>query len=229
MKTKHICIFFINFFTLFCWSQTQKDTVRYPQKYGLRIGADLYRLTKSALNENYKGFELVADYRISKKYYIAGELGNENNTIAEKNINTNTSGSYFRVGFDYNGYENWLNMQNVIHIGLRAGFSTFNHKLYNYTNYQVGVPYGINNVSTNQEFNGNTASWLEVVGGFKAELFSNLYAGISLRLNYQITNKEPEGFANLFIPGFGRTYENNKFGAGFNYTISYMIPLYKKK
>ena len=34
-------------------------------------------------------------------------------------------------------------------------------------------------------------------------------------------------FDNLYIPGFNRTYEG-KFGAGFNYSVSYFLPLYKK-
>jgi hypothetical protein len=32
----------------------------------------------------------------------------------------------------------------------------------------------------------------------------------------------------LYIPGFNRTYDGD-FGVGFNYTVSYFIPLYKKK
>jgi hypothetical protein len=44
-----------------------------------------------------------------------------------------------------------------------------------------------------------------------------------------MSNNEPEGFANLYIPGFNKTYENSKFGAGINYTISYFIPFYKSK
>ncbi|MFT7252531.1 MAG: hypothetical protein ACI9FW_002293, partial [Flavobacterium sp.] len=39
--------------------------------------------------------------------------------------------------------------------------------------------------------------------------------------------KKPNNFDNLFIPGFNRTYDG-KFGTGFNYTVSYMIPIYKK-
>jgi hypothetical protein len=27
-------------------------------------------------------------------------------------------GSYLKVGFDYNAYENWLDMENIISIGL---------------------------------------------------------------------------------------------------------------
>jgi hypothetical protein len=42
-----------------------------------------------------------------------------------------------------------------------------------------------------------------------------------------LSESKPDNFANLYIPGFNRTYEGS-FGAGFNYSISYFIPLYKK-
>jgi hypothetical protein len=41
-------------------------------------------------------------------------------------------------------------------------------------------------------------------------------------------NNKPSGFDNLYIPGFNRTYDGS-FGVGFNYTVSYFIPIYKKK
>jgi hypothetical protein len=64
------------------------------------------------------------------------------------------------------------------------------------------------------------------VAGVKAEMFPNFYVGFSLRMHNLITNKVPDNFDNLYIPGFNRTYGGN-FGAGFNYTISYFVPLYK--
>ena len=57
-----------------------KDTTKVAQRYGLRVGLDLHRLTKSFYDKDYKGLEVVGDYRISKKFYIAGELGNEDKT-----------------------------------------------------------------------------------------------------------------------------------------------------
>ena len=36
------------------------------------------------------------------------------------------------------------------------------------------------------------------------------------------------GLIILYIPGFNRTYDGS-FGVGFNYTVSYFIPIYKKK
>ncbi|MEN9326792.1 MAG: hypothetical protein RI943_1213 [Bacteroidota bacterium] len=207
----------------------EKDTLKIPQRYGFRLGIDAHRLTKSLYNDNYKGLELVGDYRITKKFYAAGEIGNEEKTTADDNINYTTKGTYFKVGFDFNAYENWLDMENMIFIGMRAGVGSFNHKRNSFTIYQPGNYYGINTNTSDQEFNGLSASWLEVVSGLKAEVLNNLYVGFSLRLNYLMSNNEPEGFANLYIPGFNKTYENSKFGAGINYTISYFIPFYKSK
>jgi hypothetical protein len=207
----------------------EKDTLKIPQRYGLRLGIDAHRLTKSLYNDNYKGLELIGDYRITKKFYAAGEIGNEEKTTADDNINYTTKGTYFKVGFDFNAYENWLDMENMIFIGMRAGVGSFNLKLNSFTIYQPGNYYGINTNTSDQEFKGLSASWLEVVSGLKAEVLNNLYVGFSLRLNYLMSNNEPEGFANLYIPGFNKTYENSKFGAGINYTISYFIPFYKSK
>ena len=35
-------------------------------------------------------------------------------------------------------------------------------------------------------------------------------------------------FENIYIPGFGRTYDSTKIGTGFSYTLSYLLPIYKK-
>ena len=224
-------IFSLLFMLLFSINGTaqEKDTLKIPQRYGLRLGIDAHRLTKSLYNDNYKGLELIGDYRITKKFYAAGEIGNEEKTTADDNINYTTKGTYFKVGFDFNAYENWLDMENMIFIGMRAGVGSFNLKLNSFTIYQPGNYYGINTNTSDQEFKGLSASWLEVVSGLKAEVLNNLYVGFSLRLNYLMSNNEPEGFANLYIPGFNKTYENSKFGAGINYTISYFIPFYKSK
>jgi len=118
-------------------------------------------------------------------------------------------------------------MENMIYAGMRYGVSSFSHTLNSYTIYDPTNYYGENIIISGREYDGLTASWLEVVGGIKAELFNNLYMGFSVRLNYLVSNKKPDGFDNLFIPGYNRTYDG-KFGAGFNYTLSYFIPIYKK-
>jgi hypothetical protein len=211
-------------------TETKQDTI--PPKldrYGVRVGVDLYKLARSVYDNDYNGIELVGDYRLTRKFYIAGELGNENKTTDEEQLNFTTKGSYFKVGFDYNTYENWLDMENLITIGLRYGVSTFSQQLNSYTVYNANPYFGqATTVISGEKYNGLSAGWAEVILGVKAEIFNNLYAGFSVSLKRIITNKQPENFENLYIPGFNRTYSGD-FGAGFNYTISYFIPIYKKK
>ena len=206
-----------------------KDTakVMYPERYGLRVGVDLHKIARSFYEKDYRGFEVVGDYRLTKRFYIAGEIGNEDKTVDDDRLNFTTKGTYFKVGFDYNSFENWLDMENMIYAGMRYGVSSFSQTLNSYTIYDPTNYYGENTIISGAEFDGLNASWLEVVGGIKAELFNNLYMGFSVRLNYLVSNKKPDNFDNLFIPGYNRTYDG-KFGAGFNYSLSYFIPIYKK-
>ena len=199
------------------------------ERYGVRVGADLYKLTRSFYDKNYTGLELVGDYRLTKNYYIAGEIGNENITVDDVRLNFKTSGTYFKVGFDYNVYENWLDMENLIYVGMRYGVSSFSQQL---NSYKIYAPYPLidpnNAIVSGEEFKGLSASWAEVVVGMKAEIVNNIYVGFSVNLKYLVTNKTPETFDNLYIPGFHRTYDGN-FGVGFNYSISYFVPIYKKQ
>ena len=43
-----------------------------------------------------------------------------------------------------------------------------------------------------------------------------------------VSQDQPSGFENLYVPGFNRTYDSGRFGIGFGYTLSYLIPIYKK-
>lgn len=210
--------------------KTITDTI--PPKtnrYGLRVGVDLYKLTRGIYDSDYKGLELTGDYRLTKKYYLAAELGSENKTTDDDRLNSTAKGTYIKAGFDYNVYENWLDMENIISIGMRAGFSSFSQQLNSYKIYNPNPYWGENPpILSGKNYSGLSASWIEVVAGIKAKVFNNVFMGFSLRLNRLITNKQPSDFENLYIPGFNRTYDGD-FGVGFNYTVSYFIPLYKKK
>lgn len=221
-----------------------KDTVAHTDSYGLRVGIDLSRPLLSFLNDNYTGLEIVGDYRISDKLYVAAELGNEKNTKQEDLYNFTTSGSYLKLGVDYNTYGNWYGMNNSVHVGGRYAYSTFSQTLNNYQIYDTNRywndpdyqnspdPNAVNDFpfgsDVPQEFGGLSASWLEAVIGLKAELFANIYLGASVRIGFLISNKEPDSFRNLWIPGFNKVTDGSNFGAGFNYSITYFIPLYKK-
>ena len=198
-------------------------------RYGVRVGVDLYKLTRALYDKDYKGIEFVGDYRLTKKYFLAAELGNENKTTDDTRLNSTTKGSYLKGGFDYNAYQNWLNMENIISVGMRYGFSTFSQQLNSYKIYNANPYFGeVPPIPSGQKFNGLTASWIEVVAGVKAKVFDNVFVGFSLQLKRLVSNKQPDNFENLYIPGFNRTY-NGDFGVGFNYTVTYFVPIYKKK
>jgi len=214
-------------------AQTQKtDSIAVPVKtnrFGIRVGIDLFKLTRSFYEKDYKGLEIVGDYRISKKYYLAGELGNEDKTVNDDQLNFTTKGTYFKAGFDYNLYENWLDMENMVYIGARYGVSSFSQTLNSYTIYNRYPYFGPSQeIVSGEKFTGLSAQWIEVLLGVKAKVINNFYVGFSFRMNKLVSNKKPESFDNLYIPGFNRTYDGT-FGAGFNYTVSYLIPIYKKK
>ncbi|CAM3596588.1 DUF6048 domain-containing protein [Zobellia roscoffensis] len=223
----------------------KKDTTVYKQKYGLRIGVDLSRLATSFFEDEYTGLELVADYRLTQNLYLAAEIGNEEKTIGtplgadidnpDGDLYTfTTSGSYIKVGIDYNTYGNWYGEQNMIYIGGRYAFSTFSQELNAYKIFDSNRYWNPDDFASGSDalgkYEGRNKSWLEFVAGIKAELFSNLYLGASARLAILITNKRPENeLDDLFVPGFNKVTDGSRFGIGYNFSMSYLIPLYKKK
>ena len=206
-----------------------KDSIfEKTERYGVRFGIDLYKLTKSFYEKDYRGLEIVSDYRLSKNYYLATEIGNENKTTDDTRLNFTTKGSYIKAGFDYNSYENWLDMENMVYIGLRYGVGTFSQELNTFKTYNRNAFFGETpSQYSGEKFDGLSAQWFEFVTGIKAKVINNVFVGFNFRINMLITNKKPESFDNLYIPGFGRTYDGD-FGASFNYTVSYLLPLYKK-
>lgn len=239
MKQQYISNFFISScLFLFCCAlnaqntideETKTDTLIFKQKYGLRLGADLGKLVKTFIDDDYTGFELNGDYRLTKKIYLAGELGTEEKTISTDFLSVTASGSYFKAGIDYNSYQNWLDMQNMIYFGFRIGASTFNQNLNNYTVYNPNQYWPTQFSSSEaRKVNGLTAIWGEIIVGIKAELFNNLFLGLNVQIKSLISEDIPDDFENLFIPGFNRTYDSGRFGIGLGYNLSYLIPIIKK-
>ncbi|MFD2824728.1 DUF6048 family protein [Lacinutrix iliipiscaria] len=241
MKLKHTSTYITKlfaFFILFCGSvhaqndsiaKAKKDSIKHEQKYGLRIGGDLSKLVRTALDDDYKGFEIMADFRLTKKWYIAGELGTEERTLSNDYLSSTASGTYFKAGVDYNAYVNWYGMHNMIYGGLRIGASTFSQTRNNFTVYSQNQ-YWEPQFSSNdaQKFSGLSALWAELIIGIKAEVLPNLFVGINAQLKSMINQDQPDNFENLYVPGFNRTYDSGRFGVGYGYNISYLIPLFKK-
>jgi len=210
--------------------KTVNDTLIFKQKYGLRIGTDISKLARTFLSDDYTGFELIGDYRLTKRIYIAGELGNEERVLESEVLHNTTKGSYFKAGIDMNFYQNWLDMENMIYGGIRIGASTFTQTLDRYTIYDINNQYwdGRYTVEDSEEFSGLTALWTELQIGLKAEIFNNFFAGFNVQLKVLISDKAPGDYENLYVPGYNRTYDSSRFGGGYGFNLSYLVPIFKK-
>ena len=210
-------------------SLTIKDKLLNINK--IRLGFDVFKPIKSSSDGDNLNYEIVGDLQITENLYLAAEYGLIDRLIEDENINFNSNGSFLRFGFDYNMFKNWVGMDNSIFLGLRYGTSNFSNKIESY-NIRNSDAYFSNFVDNNYQtidHSNLTGNWLEIVAGVKVETFNNVYLGFSLRLNKLLSTQKPENFDNLYIPGFNKVTDDNTFGSGFNYTLTYSIPLRKKK
>ncbi|MDO5104595.1 DUF6048 family protein [Capnocytophaga sp.] len=226
--TFFISLFFLQNIT----AQEDAPQPTYKQRYGVRVGIDLSKPLRSFLDKDYYGIELVGDYRINYKFYAAAELGMEQKITVEDFYSYKTQGQFIRFGIDYNTYGNWYGMENMIYVGGRYGFSLFSQELTSYSIHKDNQYWTENISGTNpnwlRTYGGRSAHWLEVILGMKVELLKNLFAGASIRLGFLVANPYSD-FPNYWIPGFNRIREGSRFGASYNYTVTYLIPLYKKE
>lgn len=233
---KHTLLFFISIYCALSNLNAQETTPEQTndtigivkEKYGLRVGGDLSKIARTAFEKGYTGFEIIGDFRISKRFFAAAELGTEDREWNQDDLKTNTKGSYIKIGADFNAYQNWLGMDNMIAVGLRYGFSTFSQDLISYPIFTTDPTFPTEIRTDGSEFSGLTASWAELIIAIKTELVNNLYLSINLQLKRMINEQQPEDFDNLIVPGFNRTYDFSEFGVGYGYTLSYVIPLFKK-
>ena len=215
--------------------QVAQDSIVYKKNYGLRVGLDLSKPVISAIKDNFTAYEIVADYRLKKNFYIAAEIGYTDKNSSRDTYLFNTKGSYMTAGININTFENWLEMDNEIYIGARYGISRFSQTVRSYHILQEGSSInGISSpyfepkeVTTPYMYDKLSAHWFALVIGFKVQTIKNLYLGCSVQLNRMLFTEEPENFKNLFVPGFDKVFASNS-GISFNYTLSYRIPLYKK-
>jgi hypothetical protein len=205
----------------------EKDTLVYKTAYGLRLGADISKPILAAFNGNYTGFELVADYRIGKKIYLATEIGFEEKTSIEDYSNSTSKGNYIRVGFNYNAYDNWLDMNNEVFTGVRYGLGLFDQTLNSYTPNVNSLYFPSESIDVSLTEKDLTAHWTEFIVGIKVETLRNLFVSTSISYKIVLAVEDPVNFKTLFAPGFSRIFESGT-GFGFNYTIAYLIPFTKK-
>tara|TARA_B100000767_G_scaffold1857_1_gene1849 strand:- start:1 stop:723 length:723 start_codon:yes stop_codon:yes gene_type:complete len=240
MKNKQIYLFIISIClsTNMLIGQTESnsnDTLIKKDKLlninKVRFGFDLLKPIASSSEGDNLNYEIVGDLQLTENIYLAGEYGSIDKLIEDENINFNSTGSFLRVGLDYNLFKNWIGMDNSIYVGFRYGNSSFSNKILNYEvrNKDSYFSNLVEDEFQTIEYSNLSGNWIEILLGIKVETFKNVYLGLSLRLNKLLSDEKPNNFGNLFIPGFNKVTDENTFGSGFNYTLTYSIPLKKRK
>jgi hypothetical protein len=212
-------------------SDSLLDTSKFLNINKLRLGFDLLKPIISSSEGDNLNYEIVGDLQLTDNIYLAGEYGLVDKLIEDENVNFNSNGNFLRFGFDYNMFKNWIGMDNSIYLGLRYATSKFSSKIIDYEVRNKDSYFS--NVVTDEfqtiEYSNLSGNWIEILIGLKVETFENIYFGLSLRLNKLISDNKPDNFNNLYIPGFNKVTDENTFGSGFNYTLTYSIPLKKRK
>ena len=235
MKSKHIWLFTISLlWSLFAFSQEEGKAKedKFPRTYALRVGLDMIKPARTQFEDGYQGLEIVGDLKLSKRLFVAAEVGSEKRTQQSEQINFTTKGSYIKAGVDYNFFNNWKGMNNSLFIGFRLARSLHTHTVNNYTLYALSqyIPVPTSEGYLTGEREQLSTGWFELLFGTKVQLLPNFYAGLSLRMHGLLSNKQPQDFGNLYAPGFNRITDDNKFGGSFNYTLTYAFPFrFKKK
>ena len=209
----------------------QDSIPNHTERYSIRFGVDLSKPIRSLIENDYRGLELTADYRLSEKLYLAAEIGMENKRVVSETLDFETNGEYLKLGIDFNLFKNWQGMENMILAGFRFGTSTHRQQLHAYAIRQLDHFWEeelFRSLDDPIQSKDLDAFWIEILAGVKAELLSNLYMGISVRMNYLLKDKEMANFRNLYVPGYHRVSEAGPWGVGLNYTVMYQFPIYRK-
>ncbi|MCK5824865.1 MAG: hypothetical protein KAG96_05600 [Ichthyobacteriaceae bacterium] len=194
------------------------DTI--PYKYGIRLGVDISGPIKTLFNKNYISYEGNIDARVYKEWFVAGDFGYVKNHVYSTTFDYTSEGNFSAIGFDKNtlGYKEGRN--DMFALGVRYGYSKFTQTVNNFiieNGYWLNQPYK----GTLDEQDAS-AHWLNVRLTMKVETLKNLYIGGSAGVNFLITDYAPEGFKNLYIPGFG--FRKDGIAFAFNYSIMYLLP-----
>jgi hypothetical protein len=206
--------------TLFAQEVSEKDTLR---TYGPRFGIDLARFLYLLADPSQKGAEVSADFEVYRNIYPVFELGYNSISDSRDLFDYASSGTYGRAGIDYNVLSlKDRSAHHTITVGFRYGMSIFSHQVED-----VIIPedYWGDFVPENYE-NNMTGHWIELVGGMKAEVFSNFFLGWSFRYKILLNPDMDPLMIPEMIPGFGSGGEERVFGL--TYSIYYKIPLLKK-
>ena len=219
-------IFLLIFVQAFAQQDTLQQTVdslpKIKQPVKVRLGFDIGKYVWAQLN-NSTSYDVYVDANFYKKYYLIFEAGVENHLTESAFLNYSTEGTYFKIGVDYNLYQNWLDMDNDISVGFRYASSQFDYRLFSYRINQPGAVFEPVVHDVNRSFENLSAQWIDFTAKIQAETFKHFYLGYALSVKYLLHYSHPDNFEVSYIPGFFERNAYSNFGFGMQYFISYQL------
>ncbi len=211
-------------FLLFVFSTSNGQQLPQEKTYGLRIGIDVSRLPLYFADPKIKGLEWSVDIEALPKFYPTLELGYGAFNIKKDNYQYKSNNQYLRVGFDYNILKTDAeDLYSIGYIGFRYGYSSLS---YYAKNVIISDEYWGDRLIDEIDKPNMNIHWIELVAGLKAEIFPNFFMGWSFRGRFMLSKTKDEIMDPYKIPGYGKG--SSKSAIGFNYSLYYKFPLYKK-
>jgi hypothetical protein len=219
--------FILSLLTIIAFGQqpAQKKKVKpklednYIHMKGLRFGADITRPFQYLWTKGDRyGTEFSVDMELLPNLFPTFETGIEAMKIKTDYVDYVGSGSYSRIGIEYNFLQaEKATDKDIMYFGLRYGFAFARQEV---NQYKIDSYWGtLTGSYGNQPF---SAQWAEILMGIKGEVLHNLYMGWTIRGKIKLNSKEVGMPPLYFIPGYGKA--ENGFNFDFTYSLYYNIP-----
>jgi len=201
-----------------------KRTDNYIHMPGLRLGLDISRPFQQLWTKGDRyGSEFSTDFEAKPNLYLAAEAGWEKLKLIQPLVDYASSGSYLRLGVDYNVLSpEDTDTKSMFYFGVRYAFDIASQKVNSYTT--EGYWGSTTGSFPNQSF---TSHWLEIILGIKGEIVKNFYMGWSIRTKFMLAQTAEELPEIYFTPGFGKSIST--VALDFTYSIYYTIPFKFRK
>lgn len=199
--------------------------VTVPVPAGLRVGVDLSRFALKYFQPYRTDVTVNLDARYNDRLYIASDLSFNSVYHLDQNYKYISNGMSGTIGINYNFLKKNVPKENfIVYGGIRYGLAVFTYKIPEYRIYNVYW----GNIRGSVPETTKMAHWVELTVGMKVEVLKNLYLGWSLHERILVNGAlAKQDFPPLVIPGFGKGYKKSAFD--FQYSIAYLIPLWKVK
>ena len=202
--------------------KTKKKFFERFQINAVRVGLDLVPPAIFIVDQNFRNLEVSGELVMNRKFYLAVDLGIDRTIREGGNYRYKSSGSYFRLGIDYNlWHKNKSGVGSIFLLGFHTGLTSMQHSL----EYALEGTYW-ESTQGNLDISGVTVGWFEIKAGLRAKLAPNFYVGPIARFKVRFFEGENKGLEIHDVPGYGL---NNSAKIRVGYQILYQIPLSKTK